>query len=594
MAAKKDKTALFTLSDRIAHEENFDPALLRAVLETESSGDQAALSPKGARGLMQLMPATARELGLVVSHTVDERLIPEKNIRAGARYLKQQLEKYGGDVSKALAAYNAGPGNVDKYGGIPPFKETQEYVGKILSRIMTNTAPVEPGEPEEEITVTEATGIDEAQEEKPTGEKEATSTESTTEEVSPSIAEMALNELVGRIFASSNEKDPESGEIRPVPLTDGQRLAAGIIAAISPDTYAKIVQPELERRGEMAAMESRVDATGANKDIQHLQALTSYLGLMEDRAARQALTKERLRIQELDAQSRIDTRTKEQEERERGLSEAKQIVDAYGVDIADLTGEITPIIENLTASNDPAKEARADSLTRQLAGTAGLIKQFSDKPELVGPATVGMLDRHIAALRSAKERAVAQQQQEDMALQRAQQRVAPKLIEDRFFVTNVLAELETAKKLIRQGTGGWFAGQMPETSALPGGQERMDLNAIYALVQPQRIKEQIGAAMTEHELRLMEGVIMDITASPSKQLTALYAVERSMKMMLKRVDRTFAEFGLAPPSAAFGWAEDAEADEPPEGAKFLYTDLQGRPVYQVGPSPSDLWAWEER
>jgi hypothetical protein len=123
MEIPKDLESFFTEASRTY---GVSKKLLKAVAKAESNYNPAATSPKGAAGVMQLMPSTARSLG--VSDPYDAR----SNILGGAKYLREKLDHYNGDVSLALAAYNAGSNNVKKYGGVPPFKETQEYVKKIM------------------------------------------------------------------------------------------------------------------------------------------------------------------------------------------------------------------------------------------------------------------------------------------------------------------------------------------------------------------------------------------------------------------------------------------------------------------------------
>jgi soluble lytic murein transglycosylase-like protein len=108
-----------------AQRHGIDPALLAGLVRQESNFDPTAGSPAGARGLTQLMPGTAAGLG--VTDVTD----PLQSLEGGAKYLKQQLDAFGGDVTKALAAYNAGPGAVQRYGGVPPYAETQNYVQKV-------------------------------------------------------------------------------------------------------------------------------------------------------------------------------------------------------------------------------------------------------------------------------------------------------------------------------------------------------------------------------------------------------------------------------------------------------------------------------
>ena len=109
-----------------AHRNNLDPMLVKSVIKVESDFSRFTISSKGAQGLMQLMPDTARALG------VQNAFDAEENIHAGARYLRRMLNRFDGNTRLALAAYNAGPTAVQNYGGVPPYKETINYIRKIM------------------------------------------------------------------------------------------------------------------------------------------------------------------------------------------------------------------------------------------------------------------------------------------------------------------------------------------------------------------------------------------------------------------------------------------------------------------------------
>jgi soluble lytic murein transglycosylase-like protein len=126
-SVSSDRSGLHTVVETAAVRAGIDPALFAALVEAESGFDPGAVSSAGAQGLAQLMPGTARSLG------VGDPFDPVQNADGGARYLAQMLREFGGDERLALAAYNAGPGAVRRHGGVPPFAETQKYVERVLA-----------------------------------------------------------------------------------------------------------------------------------------------------------------------------------------------------------------------------------------------------------------------------------------------------------------------------------------------------------------------------------------------------------------------------------------------------------------------------
>jgi len=138
--------ALNQVVDSASATYHLDPDLVNSVIHAESGFNARAVSPKGARGLMQLMPGTASRLG------VNNAFDPQANVTGGSRYLRELLERYHFDLIKALAAYNAGPERVEQYRGVPPFRETRAYVARIVHEYNTKKITQEKEAKQKQIT----------------------------------------------------------------------------------------------------------------------------------------------------------------------------------------------------------------------------------------------------------------------------------------------------------------------------------------------------------------------------------------------------------------------------------------------------------
>lgn len=125
-AQQMNSASVKPLITEAAQKYNVDPALIEAVIKQESAYNATARSHVGAEGLMQLMPGTAKDLG------VQNSLDPRQNVMGGTKYLRQLMDQFDGNLTKVIAGYNAGPGAVSHYGGVPPYAETQDYVAKVL------------------------------------------------------------------------------------------------------------------------------------------------------------------------------------------------------------------------------------------------------------------------------------------------------------------------------------------------------------------------------------------------------------------------------------------------------------------------------
>ncbi len=591
----------------IAGEEGMDPDLALKVAETESQFNPDAVSPKGAVGVFQLMEAAAAEQGI----SAEERRDPSKNIRAGVGYLKRMIAKHGGNVELGLASYNAGPGAVDKAGGVPQFTETQKYTKGILDSLKQRTglattsapgaesmqgpqdeAPVQLpygavqdvqgqgeevrvstfGTPEEALAAEEA--LDKARsEDEVTASQEGGVKEST---------DPFVKELIARIMADS----PPGEQAKP--LSNGMRFAAGIIAATDPDAYVKIVQPELERRNEDARFRTALAETARTKDISALQALVSL-------GERDEVARQRLDIQREGLEIRKASDAAKAEQKARQLESAEQTVKVFESELNNVAGEMIPLIEQLSGSGDPTHQARGEALARELAGVEGIIRSFSKDPFKVVPETVPLLERQIAALRRSQARAFQAVDAEARAERAVHAKVSQKLTGERTGITVLMSQVAQARKQVEAGVGGLETSFTPNFIPGMGGGERQAQDAMYSDINLSISPDRLGLNLTEGEQRILKGILLSTYDDKGKQLSALSQIEAIYKRRLKEIDSIFRSVGVMGPSPLGYAQEHVGLDDIPEGAEPVgfFGTQNGPQVIRMGPSPYDMYVVEE-
>lgn len=238
---------LSSLIGQVAQQEGLDPNLLKAVVAVESKFDTVSVSTRGAVGLMQLMPDTARMLG------VSDRFDPEENLRGGARYLRQMIERFPGSISLALAAYNAGPANVSRFGGMPPFPETKRYVQNVLS-YFAKTVPGRNHSPKNRVNAKQTRTI-------------------------PSVANVQPRRSIVRLLGEAREEDEEETPVAalhspsPTPAPKAVHTVRGYArTAVSALQSAANVKPKPTHSSRLIPYVSSRHITGKRYQAKNIQS----------------------------------------------------------------------------------------------------------------------------------------------------------------------------------------------------------------------------------------------------------------------------------------------------------------------------------
>lgn len=540
--------AFDSLINRIAFEERVPRELLRRMVKQESAFNPAAVSPKGAVGLMQLLPATFAEQG--VKGDIRD---PEANLRAGARYVRKMIDQHRGSLELALAAYNAGPGAVQKYGGVPPFPETQGYVRNIIEggqpgqvqidqppvdAMAVNAGPMPSSEP--------APGTVPAQRLDQQGQPVAGAPPGAP--ALPSQADQDIAAVRNTLAAG-----PPGSPTIPASST-GERIVAGLLAALDPDFYQQTVLGERNRKrteareGYQAALQGRG------------QQISGGLGVAQLESSREA------------SRNALEQRNRE-------------IAGAL-LSLQTQARQVQPRVKSAVSALEKAgRKDQAAALDAQAAEFDAALR--SVQPNQVGASTIQGWRQQLSTL----DRAVAA----GFTAAGAGTKVPPKERDTIRWAAITLASLQDAEGLIKTfgDLGGPIVGRTPgQGMFLPYHAERNELEGRFSDINTMLLPKRLGAALPASDRDLLQGITFYMTDPGSEKARKLKVVRSVLERNLAGLRAQYGDEEIDSVMAAVGATQSAPgapggvAAPSPAAQQFIDTgdyDYTGLESYEETP-----------
>lgn len=449
-----------------------------------------------------------------------------------------------------------------------------------------------PGVPDNFATTEGATAAKQsrASAEAPTetaeGGKESTVAQTPLTAVAPT-RDPVINELIAKIF------EPRDKAKGPEPLSGGMRFAAGIIAALSPQTYAAVVLPELQRRGATAKSLALLEETARNRDIGALQALASLEAVEANRVAIRGQAAERIDVQNRSLALRQEIAAEKIDQKRRRNAEATQMVDLFSQTLEPLEQQAEPLIAQLIeeGGGDEGSEPHllAENLSGTLAAAKGLINGFRAAPDNVTQFTPTMLNRSIDRVDKNISKVFALRARQNLQRTRIEASLGAKLIDDQMKFKAQVAKIDTAIALVQDGVGGPFAGKFGGVG--PFGAERADLASLFSTINIDFLPEQLGATIPAHEREIAAGIFLEVDGVFNTTMSGLLSLKGIYQRRVRSIDFTYRTLGLRTPDEIAGFAGEADHQTYATSDRFQGV-MDGANVYQLGDSPYDLYVEE--